>query len=1240
MIITSESRTNGFRVPVAKVAFPSYDVQTINGRAGGIGSFIVHFARQLRARGDDVTIIAMEHQVDSGWRERYRSWGIGLIEIHNEVAPERSPKIWTMTISEYLTPLLRDFDIVYFSDVGNVAFNTVRMKRLGAASMPVCVTVMHGSLNWVHLLEGDTLELPDHLYHVFVEQYSARHSDHVISPSRYMVDWADQQGWQLAPEPEILGLPFIPLARSFAAQSAGELKRVVYFARLERKKGFDLFVNALLRLHRETPEVLAQLDEVVLLGHEDVPGASDWVREKLRPIGLSVGHIGNFDSQQAQRYLASHVADALVVIPSAFENFPYAVIEASLISGLNVICTRGGGTPEIFAGRGEAQLFDPTPGGLAAKIRERLARPLRPSELSQYDFAAHNDRWLSFHDRICDKARIKASAIAVPTKAQVDVCITYFNKARHFPQLLQSLELQTCQDFRVIAVDDGSSAPNAAALFDYMAEKYSDRGWIFFRANNQSVGASRNLAAERADGAYLLFVDADQVLARNAIERLLQAALNSGDDCLTAGMLHFSGDQFPFDKRTGRVTAPILRINMPLGPALAAAVIDASILGSGVILIRRGVFEAAGRNREPWGAEQENWALLARLAARGYRTDVVPEYLSYSRQTRDDPSRELDLVRAKRHLIDRFDDQLATVGLQGAASALQFNLARIRERKQHAGFLSDQLRLSHERFNAFGFEPLAAAPLPAATPTASIVRDSTATAPRTKLLVVIPTLDVGGAEVDLLRNLPCLGGSEFEIMVFTFLARGAMAAQLAATGIEIVGPFIPFRLRWLFNLKRGALGLSRQLALLGSRFISQGRAFVAAMAPEAVNRAWRRLRLWLRPRPRPLRTRYFREMLRRIRIATRRFGARCRAELKRSLSSLLGHCRSLTHLVPAPLSRLVHEALVWAGYLVIGLGLVPFIRARRIALIHTVLPNSYIVGSIANFWVGSRSLIMSRVGLNSYQQKHPLRRFVERRLCHHKISAAVGNCAAILKELRDEGIPESKLRLVRNGIDIADFSWQLVERDGARDALGLPSTAIVISVVANLHVYKGHVDLLRALHSVRRGMPDWTLLAVGRDIDGNQARLEALADELGIRRHLRFLGQRTDVPTILSAADIHVSCSHTEGLPNNILEAMCAHLPVVATAVGGVSELVIDHQTGMLVPPHDPIKLGQAILALACAEDERHRMGALGRKRVATHFAIDRSVDAWARLYAEVALGGEQHDVLQAEPSAQDSHAP
>jgi glycosyltransferase involved in cell wall biosynthesis len=1214
---------------MAKVAFPSYDVQTSNGWAGGIGSFIVHFARQLRARGDEVTIIAMERPVDPEWREQYKSWGINLIEIHNEVAPERWPKIWPVTISEYLTPLLRDFDIVYFCDAGNVAFNLVRMKHLGAAQMPVCVTVLHGSLNWV--LDGRTPELPDHLYHVFAEQYSARHSDHVISPSRYMVDWVDQQGWQLAGEPEIMGLPFIPLTQPSAAQRVERFKRIVYFARLQRLKGYELFVYALLQLGRETPEVLAQLDEVVLLGHEDVPDAADWVREKLLPTGLSVTHIGNFDSRQAQAYLAAHVADALVVIPSAFENFPYAVIETSLITGLNIICTRGGGTPEILAGRGDAQLFDPTRSALTTKMRERLRRPLRPSELTRYDFAAHNDQWLTFHDRICNAINAKTLVTCAPNLASVDVCITYSNQALHFPQLLQSLELQTFKDFRVFAIDDGSTAPNAAALFDYMGDKYRDRGWTFIRNSDRSVHARNRVV--NGDAEYLLFIDADDVLATNAVERLLQAARHSGDDCLTPGFLYVSGDQFPYDKSTGRVTAQISQINMPLGPALAAAVIDPSILGGGVILIRRSVFEAVGGYQKLRGARQEDGALQIKLASGGYRTDVVPEYLYYCRKAVDGQSRDAGLVRGV-GLLEQFDEQLAAVGLKGAASAVHYNLVTLRERKDYADSLSRQLRLSHERFNAFGFEPLPPISEPAANRILPVIWAVIPPVRRTTVLVIIPTLRVGGAEMDLLRNLPRLDASKFKIVVFTFLARGTLAPMLANAGIEIVGPFAPFRLDWFRNLTRPLLEWSRRLALSASHSMSLLRDFIATIAPEPIRRAWRRLRRWLRLRDLLPRKRRLREMLRSIRNAAKRLWLKARIEFKQLSSRFIGLCKTLARILPRPLLRLARETLALYSYFLIGIGLLPFIRVRGIDLIHTVLPNSYLVGSIANFWINNRPLIMSRVGLNSYQRTLRIVGFIERRLCHRKISAAVGNCAAILGELRAEGIQDSALRLIRNGIDVAEFSWQMVERGGAREAFGLPKAAIVISIVANLHGYKGHVDLLHALYSVRHNMPEWIVLVAGRDMDGNRERLEDLSDELAIRRHVRFLGERTDIPAILSAADIHVSCSHTEGLPNNILEAMCARLPVVATAVGGVGELVMDRKTGLLVPPHDPIQLGQAILALARAEDLRLRMGELGRARVVAHFAIDHSVGALAKLYAEIAEGSYQRDSMPAKSSA------
>ena len=84
--------------------------------------------------------------------------------------------------------------------------------------------------------------------------------------------------------------------------------------------------------------------------------------------------------------------------------------------------------------------------------------------------------------------------------------------------------------------------------------------------------------------------------------------------------------------------------------------------------------------------------------------------------------------------------------------------------------------------------------------------------------------------------------------------------------------------------------------------------------------------------------------------------------------------------------------------------------------------------------------------------------------------------------------------------------------------------------------------------------PNWLLLAAGRDVDGTLTKLRQMADELGLSQHVRLLELRRDIPVVLSAADIHVSASWHENFPNNNLEAMCAGLPLVATAVGGVTD--------------------------------------------------------------------------------------
>ena len=131
----------------------------------------------------------------------------------------------------------------------------------------------------------------------------------------------------------MLGLPFQPGAEPAIRPTARPPKRVIFFGRLETRKGFTLFASGLILMLSEHPAIAERLEEVVLLGHEDEPGSAAKLTRRLAGTGLRVTHLGDLDTQEAGGYMREHAADSIVVIASAFENFPYSVIEASLIPG-------------------------------------------------------------------------------------------------------------------------------------------------------------------------------------------------------------------------------------------------------------------------------------------------------------------------------------------------------------------------------------------------------------------------------------------------------------------------------------------------------------------------------------------------------------------------------------------------------------------------------------------------------------------------------------------------------------------------------------------------------------------------------------------------------------------------------------------------------------------------------------------------------------------------------------------
>ncbi|MCE0763117.1 glycosyltransferase [Pseudonocardia kujensis] len=209
----------------------------------------------------------------------------------------------------------------------------------------------------------------------------------------------------------------------------------------------------------------------------------------------------------------------------------------------------------------------------------------------------------------------------------------------------------------------------------------------------------------------------------------------------------------------------------------------------------------------------------------------------------------------------------------------------------------------------------------------------------------------------------------------------------------------------------------------------------------------------------------------------------------------------------------------------------------------------------------------------------------------------------------DLGYPDAKIEVIHNGVDVDRF---VVREPGASDSgvaaeFGFDKGAPVIGAVAVLRPEKDHATLLHAMRLVLDERPDARLLIVG---DGpERSSLEALATELGIAGSVAFAGARHDVDRLLGGIDVVTLSSFTvECFPMAILEAMARGLPAVATAVGGVPEMIDDGRTGHVVPPRDPRALADALLKVIGDPSVRASMGAAGRRRVEELFTLERSV--------------------------------
>jgi glycosyltransferase involved in cell wall biosynthesis len=268
-------------------------------------------------------------------------------------------------------------------------------------------------------------------------------------------------------------------------------------------------------------------------------------------------------------------------------------------------------------------------------------------------------------------------------------------------------------------------------------------------------------------------------------------------------------------------------------------------------------------------------------------------------------------------------------------------------------------------------------------------------------------------------------------------------------------------------------------------------------------------------------------------------------------------------------------------------------------------------------WLGRRPPVLFTEHGRFHPDRPNPRRMLFNRLFLRPCDRVVAVGRSVKQALIDnEGIPAERIEVIYNGVPLARLAGVAALRQQVREELGISPAAAVAILVARLDPIKDHGTALAVAARLRQTRPDFKLLIVG---DGPlRADLEARVKAMELGDTVQMLGLRTDVPRLLAAADLFLLTSLSEGIPVTLIEAMGAGLPVVATRVGGVPEVVVDGQTGLLADASDADALAAAVRKLLTDATLRQRLAMAGQARAAALFSQQAMHAAYARLYREM----------------------
>ncbi len=312
-----------------------------------------------------------------------------------------------------------------------------------------------------------------------------------------------------------------------------------------------------------------------------------------------------------------------------------------------------------------------------------------------------------------------------------------------------------------------------------------------------------------------------------------------------------------------------------------------------------------------------------------------------------------------------------------------------------------------------------------------------------------------------------------------------------------------------------------------------------------------------------------------------------------------------------PVERLQYE---WPYQIGSALHLAEILRKYRVGILHSHLFVSSIAASPIG-WLSRVPVILETPHLREAWRRGPIKgnfaidraagKFVD-----HYIAVSDANARYLIEEKK---LPAKKVHVIHNGCDLKKFDPALQAPRGLKNSLGFSTDDPIVVVLGRLEPQKGHRFLLQAHARVLREVPTARLVCVGAGALDRE--LQDQCRQLQIEDSVRFVGYQSNVTDWLSLADITVLPSLFEGLPLVAIESLAAQRCVVATAVDGTTEVVINEETGLTVPPRNAQALAQAIVRLLRQTELRHRLARAGRQWVVDRFSQERQIRKTEELY-------------------------